>query len=174
MLWWINLCIDEARTFKRRKYIKSSQFQGYIRKYHSYKMSKQPSLLPQLEFLGCVYRQQYPHCNSLRVRCINHTEEAFASDYSKVLFEYEVGRNHNLIKIDTDYLHSFSCLINENCNTGRCLDCRLRLQNGRITWHTQFVRIIYTGSWITEVISNILQNIWQQQRGDALWLAPML
>ena len=50
----------------------------------------------------------------------------------------------------------------------------MTLQEGRITYHAQFVRIMYTGNWVTDVIGNILQNIWEQQRRDANWMAPLL
>ena len=37
----------------------------------------------------------------------DHIEESFAAFYSKRLVEWEVGQNHNLVRVDTNYLHDF-------------------------------------------------------------------
>ena len=127
---------------------------------------KLPSLIPELEFLSCAYRNQCCFCNSTHIRYRVHFEEHFAAFYSKRLIYYDVGRTDNLVKVDHDYRHSFFCLINSSCRQARCANCRQILTHNDITERTQYLRITYTGFWIADLLSSFLRSLWEQQHRE--------
>ena len=108
------------------------------------------------------------------MRCKEHYEAGFAAEYTKRLYHHKVGQNLSLVKIDTNYFHQFDCLISEECELAQCMDCRTILRNGDITWHTQFIRIRYQGSWIVSVLRELLHSICHQQIRDARMVVPIL
>ena len=44
----------------------------------------------------------------------------------------------------------------------------------KITQRGQFIRLLYNGYWIVDVVQNVLKNIWEKQRQNANWMTPWL
>ena len=125
-----------------------------------------PSLIPELEFMNTLYRNQCMFCNSTDIRCRGHFSEYFSAFYSKRLTYYEVGRSNNLVQIDTDYNHSFFCVLDNLCRHARCYHCRRSIHHNEITERRQYLRITYSGYWIVDVLRSFLRSIWRNQRQE--------
>ena len=80
-------------------------------------------------------------------------------EYNHRLIVSRVGQRGGLVKIDTNYIHDFTCELSDTCRQVICLNCRVYVVCGEITEHTQYVRISITEQWITSLIRTTLNTI---------------
>ena len=152
---------------------------GHLKKCHNASVDQSRSkrynmdrLEPQLEFWCSIYRRQCVYCGAgcHDMRCRTH--RSFVGEYKHRLILSSIGQRGSLIKIDTDYIHKFTCDLSEICDKAVCLNCEMWVAHGEETVHTQYLRIKISEQWIVGVIMTVLNMVRLYQKRDMLGNIP--